>query len=104
MLDYHPLAIPVPYVHSNVDSEEVLYYCNSKFGSRTGIQEGSITLHPHGIPHGPQPGVVEASLGAKHTEELAVMVDTFHSLKLTKEALALEDPDYWKSWYKSSEN
>jgi homogentisate 1,2-dioxygenase len=98
MLDYHPDAIVVPYNHSNVDSDEVLYYVNDKFGSRKGIEEGSITLHPLGIPHGPQPGAVEASLGAKYTEELAVMVDTFHPLKLTKDALALEDPDYWKSW------
>ena len=98
ILDFHPEAIPVPYNHSNVDSDEVLYYCNSKFGSRRGIVEGSITLHPLGIPHGPQPGAVEASLGHTKTEELAVMLDTWHPLKLTREALALEDPDYWKSW------
>jgi len=98
MLDYHPQAIAVPYNHSNVDSDEVLYYCNDKFGSRRGIEEGSITLHPLGIPHGPQPGAVEASLGATRTEELAVMVDTFHPFKLTAAALGLEDPDYWMSW------
>jgi homogentisate 1,2-dioxygenase len=98
MLDYHPQAIVVPYNHSNVDSDEVLYYCNDKFGSRKGIEEGSITLHPLGIPHGPQPGAVEASLGATRTEELAVMVDTFHPFKLTRHALGLEDEDYWKSW------
>jgi homogentisate 1,2-dioxygenase len=98
MLDYHPDAIPIPYNHSNVDSDEVLYYCNDKFGSRRGIEEGSITLHPLGIPHGPQPGAVEASLGAARTEELAVMVDTFHPFKLTRHALELEDDDYWKSW------
>lgn len=98
MLDYHPQAIVVPYAHSNVDSDEVLYYCNDKFGSRKGIEEGSITLHPLGIPHGPQPGAVEASMGATKTEELAVMVDTFHPFKLTREALEIEDPDYWKSW------
>ncbi|MCG9894652.1 MAG: homogentisate 1,2-dioxygenase [Fimbriimonadaceae bacterium] len=98
MLDYHPDAIVVPYVHSNVDSDEVLYYCNDKFGSRKGIFEGSITLHPLGIPHGPQPGAVEAALGATKTDELAVMVDTFHPLKLTPQALQIEDPDYWKSW------
>ena len=98
MLDYHPQAVPVPYNHSNVDSDEVLYYCNDKFGSRRGIEEGSITLHPLGIPHGPQPGAVEASLGATRTEELAVMVDTFHPFRLTREALTIEDPDYWKSW------
>jgi len=100
MLDYHPDAIVVPYNHSNIDSDEVLYYCNDKFGSRKGIEEGSITLHPLGIPHGPQPGAVEASLGAKRTEELAVMVDTFHPFKLTKASLEIEDPEYWKSWSK----
>jgi homogentisate 1,2-dioxygenase len=98
VLDTDPEAVPVPYNHSNVDSDEVLYYCNDKFGSRRGIEEGSITLHPLGIPHGPQPGAVERSLGATRTEELAVMLDTFHPLMLTQEALAIEDPDYWKSW------
>ncbi len=98
MLDYHPQAIVVPYNHSNVDSDEVLYYVNDKFGSRKGILEGSITLHPLGIPHGPQPGAVEASMGVPRTDELAVMVDTFHPFKLTEEALTIEDPDYWKSW------
>ena len=102
MLDWDPQAIPVPYNHSNVDSDEVLYYCNDKFGSRKGIEEGSITLHPLGIPHGPQPGAVEASLGAKFTEELAVMVDTFHPFKITANALAIEDPDYWMSWHKKA--
>ncbi|HTQ12111.1 MAG TPA: homogentisate 1,2-dioxygenase [Fimbriimonadaceae bacterium] len=102
MLDYHPEAIAVPYNHSNIDSDEVLYYCNDKFGSRKGIEEGSITLHPLGIPHGPQPGAVEASLGAQRTEELAVMVDTFHPFKVTQESLQIEDPDYWKSWSKPS--
>ncbi len=98
VLDFHPEAIVIPYNHSNVDSDEVLYYCNDKFGSRRGIEEGSITLHPLGIPHGPQPGAVEASIGAKKTEELAVMLDTFYPLKLTKAALALEDAEYWRSW------
>jgi homogentisate 1,2-dioxygenase len=98
MLDFHPEAIVIPYNHSNVDSDEVLYYCNDKFGSRRGIEEGSITLHPLGIPHGPQPGAVEASLGHTKTEELAVMMDTHRPLKLTKEAAKYEDPDYWKSW------
>jgi len=98
MLDYHPEAVAIPYAHSNVDSDEVLYYCNDKFGSRKGIEEGSITLHPLGIPHGPQPGAVEAALGHTKTEELAVMVDTFHPLKLTANALELEDPAYWQSW------
>lgn len=103
MLDYHPDAIKVPYNHSNIDSDEVLYYCNDKFGSRKGIEEGSITLHPLGIPHGPQPGAVEASFGAVRTEELAVMLDTYHPLKLTKEALEIEDGEYWKSWLKKAE-
>lgn len=98
MLDYHPEAIVIPYNHSNVDSDEVLYYCNDKFGSRKGIEEGSITIHPLGIPHGPQPGAVEASLGATKTEELAVMLDTYAPLRLTEHALRIEDPDYWKSW------
>jgi homogentisate 1,2-dioxygenase len=98
MLDYHPLAIPVPYNHSNLDSDEVLYYVNRKFGSRRGIEEGSITLHPSGIPHGPQPGAVEASLGATRTEELAVMMDTFRPLQVTKAALEFEDPNYPFSW------
>jgi homogentisate 1,2-dioxygenase len=98
LLDFHPEAIPIPYNHSNVDSDEVLYYCNDKFGSRKGIEEGSITLHPLGIPHGPQPGATESSLGATRTDELAVMMDTFHPLKVTKDALSIEDEDYWKSW------
>ncbi|MFN7018198.1 MAG: homogentisate 1,2-dioxygenase, partial [Fimbriimonadales bacterium] len=98
MLDYHPQAIPVPYNHSNLDSDEVLYYVNKKFGSRRGIEVGSITLHPSGIPHGPQPGAVEASLGATHTEELAVMMDTFRPLQVTKAALEYEDANYPFSW------
>jgi len=98
MLDYHPEAIVVPYNHSNVDSDEVLYYCNDKFGSRKGIEEGSITIHPLGLPHGPQPGAVEASIGATRTEELAVMLDTYRPLMMTKQAVDLEDDDYWKSW------
>ena len=98
MLDYHPNAVPVPYNHSNLESDEVLYYCNDKFGSRKGIEEGSVTLHPSGLPHGPQPGAVEASLGKTRTEELAVMLDTFRPLRLTNDALALEDADYAFSW------
>ncbi|MDW8106655.1 MAG: homogentisate 1,2-dioxygenase [Armatimonadota bacterium] len=98
MLDYHPQAIPVPYNHSNLDSDEVLYYLNKKFGSRRGIEIGSITLHPSGIPHGPQPGAVEASLGKTYTEEMAVMMDTFRPLQVTKAALEFEDPDYPFSW------
>ena len=101
MLDYHPEAIAIPYNHSNVDSDEVMYYVNDKYGARKGIEEGSITLHPLGIPHGPQPGAVEASLGATRTEELAVMVDTFHPFKLAAGAGEIEDPDYWRSWLTS---
>lgn len=98
VLDFHPEAIVIPYNHSNVDSDEVLYYCNDKFGSRKGIEEGSITVHPLGIPHGPQPGAVEASIGHKETKELAVMLDTYAPLYLTADSLKIEDPEYWKSW------
>jgi homogentisate 1,2-dioxygenase len=98
MLDYHPDAVPIPYNHSNLDSDEVLYYVNGNFASRRGIEVGSMTLHPSGIPHGPQPGAVEASLGKTRTEELAVMVDTFRPLRLTREAAALEDNNYPFSW------
>ena len=98
MLDYHPDAVPIPYNHSNLESDEMLYYCNDKFGSRKGIEEGSITLHPSGIPHGPQPGAVEVSLGKTRTEELAVMIDTFRPLRMTKAAEALEDTKYPSSW------
>jgi homogentisate 1,2-dioxygenase len=98
MLDYHPEAVPIPYNHSNLESDEVLYYANGNFASRRGIEEGSITLHPSGLPHGPQPGAVEASLGKTRTEELAVMLDTFRPLRLSRAALALEDPQYSFSW------
>ncbi|HZT44493.1 MAG TPA: homogentisate 1,2-dioxygenase [Chthonomonadaceae bacterium] len=98
MLDYHPDAVPIPYNHSNLDSDEMLYYCNNKFSSRKGIEEGSITLHPSGLPHGPQPGAVEASLGKTRTEELAVMVDTFRPLKMTRAAAGMEDANYPMSW------
>ncbi|HLK57954.1 MAG TPA: hypothetical protein VKU00_15410 [Chthonomonadaceae bacterium] len=98
MLDYHPNAIPVPYNHSNLESDELLYYVNDKFGSRRGIEKGSMTLHPSGIPHGPQPGAVEASLGHTRTEELAVMVDTFRPLRYTRAGLAFEDTQYPFSW------
>jgi len=100
MLDYHPNAVPVPYNHSNLESDELLYYVNDKFGSRKGIEIGSMTLHPSGLPHGPQPGAVEASLGAKRTEELAVMIDTFRPLNLTSAAVELEDTKYPFSWKK----
>jgi homogentisate 1,2-dioxygenase len=97
-LDYHPQAIPVPYNHSNIDSDEMIYYVSGNFGSRKGIEVSSITLHPRGIPHGPHPGTVEKSLGAERTEELAVMVDTFRPLKLAADAQALDDPQYPYSW------
>jgi homogentisate 1,2-dioxygenase len=96
--DYHPDAIPAPYNHSNIDSDEVLYYAEGNFMSRRGIERGSFTLHPGGIPHGPHPGTVEASIGKDATEELAVMVDTFRPLRLTKAALDVEDSDYIYSW------
>ena len=98
LFDYHPLAIPAPYHHSNIDSDEVLYYVDGDFMSRKSVSRGMITLHPAGIPHGPHPGTVEKSIGAKETRELAVMVDTFHPLQLTEEGLALEDQDYYLSW------
>lgn len=98
LYDYHPDAIPAPYNHSNVDSDEVLYYVDGEFMSRKHVEKGQITLHPIGIPHGPHPGTVEKSIGAKQTNELAIMVDTFKPLKLTQQALELEDPDYYKSW------
>jgi homogentisate 1,2-dioxygenase len=98
MYDYHPLAVPVPYNHSNVDSDEVLYYVNGNFMSRRGIEVGSFTLHPSGIPHGPHPGATEASLGAKETQELAVMLDTFHPLFVTTEAEPYDDKSYPYSW------
>ena len=98
MYDYHPDSIPAPYNHSNIDSDEVLYYAEGDFMSRRGIDRGSFTLHPGGIAHGPHPGTVEASIGKARTEELAVMVDTFRPLRLTKTALQNEDPDYMLSW------
>jgi homogentisate 1,2-dioxygenase len=100
MLDYHPQAVPAPYSHSNVDSDEVLYYASGNFTSRTNVEAGSITLHRHGLPHGPQPGATEASLGAKSTDELAVMVDTFWPLRLATAARQLDDPTYPLSWSK----
>jgi homogentisate 1,2-dioxygenase len=96
--DFHPEAVPAPYNHSNVDSDEVLYYASSEFMSRKGIEFGSITHHPDGIPHGPHPGRAEASIGAKYTDELAVMMDSFRPLKVAKQALEIEDKDYHKSW------
>nr|HRC77185.1 homogentisate 1,2-dioxygenase [Kouleothrix sp.] len=98
LFDYHPEAIPAPYNHSNVNSDEVIYYCDGNFMSRKGIEKYDITLHPSGLPHGPQPGATEASIGAKQTAELAVMVDTFHPLHVTPVALELEKPEYMRSW------
>jgi homogentisate 1,2-dioxygenase len=96
--DYHPLSIPAPYNHSNINSDEVIYYVAGNFMSRRGVDIASFTVHPAGIPHGPHPGTVEASIGKEGTEELAVMVDTFHPLNLTPEAAKLEDPSYPYSW------
>lgn len=98
MYDYHPLAIPVPYNHSNIDSDEVLYYVDGDFMSRKTVSKGMITLHPGGIPHGPHPGTVEKGIGQKETKELAVMIDTFKPLQITEEALKIMSPDYYKSW------
>ncbi len=98
LFDYHPLAIPAPYNHSNVDSDEVLYYVEGDFMSRKGIERASLTIHPNGIPHGPHPGTYEGSIGKTRTEELAVMVDTFRPLRLTAQARALEDEGYAYSW------
>jgi homogentisate 1,2-dioxygenase len=96
--DFHEKAVPIPYAHSNVDSDEVLYYVEGEFMSRRGIEVGSITLHPAGLPHGPHPGLVEKSLGAKETRELAVMVDTFRPLHVAAAGMAADDPDYPLSW------
>ncbi len=98
LYDYHPEAVPAPYNHSNIDSDEVLYYVDGDFMSRNHVDKGFISLHPAGIPHGPHPGAMERSLGKKETEELAVMVDTFRPLQLTQAALDMNDESYWKSW------
>ncbi|WP_149206028.1 homogentisate 1,2-dioxygenase [Flavobacterium johnsoniae] len=98
LYDYHPKAIPAPYNHSNIDSDEVLYYVDGDFMSRNNIEQGHITLHPKGIPHGPAPGAMERSIGHKETQELAVMVDTFRPLMVTEEAMGLDDGQYYKSW------
>lgn len=98
LYDYHPESIPAPYNHSNVDSDEVLYYVDGEFMSRKHVEKGMITLHPTGIVHGPHPGAVEKSIGKKETPELAVMVDTFRPLKLTEDAMKIEDENYYKSW------
>ena len=101
LYDYHPDAIPAPYNHSNIDSDEVLYYVDGDFMSRNHVDKGFISLHPAGIPHGPHPGAYERSIGQKETGELAVMVDTFKPLKLTQAALDLADDNYYLSWLES---
>ncbi|MFB0939174.1 MAG: homogentisate 1,2-dioxygenase [Candidatus Azotimanducaceae bacterium] len=98
MYDYHPQAVPAPYNHSNIDSDEVLYYVDGDFMSRKSVDKGQITLHPAGIPHGPHPGTMEKSIGQKETQELAVMVDTFKPLMVTEEALKIADDSYYQSW------
>jgi len=98
LYDYHPLSIPAPYNHSNIDSDEVLYYVDGDFMSRNDVAAGHISLHPAGIPHGPHPGAMERSIGKTVTDELAVMVDTFKPLMVTEEALKIDDGKYYKSW------
>jgi len=98
LYDYHPKAIPAPYHHSNIDSDEMIYYVDGDFMSRNNIEQGHITLHPGGIPHGPAPGAYERSIGKKETVELAVMIDTFRPLMLTEEALKIDDGKYYQSW------
>ena len=98
LYDYHPQSIPAPYNHSNIDSDEVLYYVDGDFMSRNNIEQGHITLHPKGIPHGPAPGAMERSIGQKETQELAVMIDTFRPLMVTEEAIKIDDGKYYKSW------
>ncbi|MFN8299529.1 MAG: homogentisate 1,2-dioxygenase [Chitinophagales bacterium] len=98
LYDYHPQAIPAPYHHSNVDSDELLYYVDGDFMSRNNIQKGQITLHPGGIPHGPHPGAIERSIGKKETNELAVMIDPFNPVQITEEACKIEVEDYYHSW------
>lgn len=98
LYDYHPLSIPAPYNHSNIDSDELLYYVDGDFMSRNDIGPGHMTLHPGGIPHGPHPGAYERSIGKTFTEELAVMIDTFRPLKVTEEAIKIDDGKYFKSW------
>lgn len=98
MLDTHPEAIKVPYAHSNIESDEVLYYVRGQFGSRRGVELGSLTLHPHGIPHGPHPGTIVASRNINYTDELAVMIDTFAPLQVAADATSMDDPNYPFSW------
>jgi homogentisate 1,2-dioxygenase len=98
LYDYHPLSIPAPYNHSNIDADEVLYYVDGDFMSRNDVKPGNISLHPAGIPHGPHPGAAERSIGKKETNELAVMIDPFQPLMITEEAIQIELKDYYKSW------
>lgn len=103
LYDYHPNAIPAPYHHSNIDADEILYYVDGDFMSRNNIKAGQFTLHPAGIPHGPHPGAIERSIGKKETKELAVMIDPFNAVKITKEALKYEVKNYYKSWISEPE-
>jgi len=98
LYDYHPKSIPAPYNHSNIDSDEILYYVEGEFMSRNNVTKGNITLHPAGIPHGPHPGLYERSIGQKETKELAVMVDTFKPMMVTENAIQIDDGKYYKSW------
>ena len=98
LYDYHPLSIPAPYNHSNIDADEVLYYVDGDFMSRNDIEAGHISLHPAGIAHGPHPGAAERSIGKTETQELAVMVDTFKPLMVTEEAMKIADEKYYQSW------
>ena len=102
LYDYHPLSIPAPYNHSNIDSEEILYYVDGDFMSRNDVIPGQITLHPGGIPHGPHPGAYERSIGKTSTDEYAVMIDTFRPLAITQQAMALDDGTYYRSWMESA--
>jgi homogentisate 1,2-dioxygenase len=101
-LEWDPQAVPIPYNHSNLQSDEMIYYVSGNFESRKGIEVGSITLHPYGIPHGPQPGLAEKALGAVATQELAVMCDTFRPLRLADFVRPLDNPDYMFSWYRAT--
>jgi homogentisate 1,2-dioxygenase len=98
LYDYHPRSIPAPYNHSNIDSDEMLYYVDGDFMSRNHVEKGYISLHPAGIPHGPHPGAYERSIGQKETKELAVMIDTFKPLMITENALKIDDGTYYQSW------
>jgi homogentisate 1,2-dioxygenase len=98
LFDYHPDGIPAPYNHSNIQSDEIIYYAEGNFMSRKGIDRSDISMHPFGLSHGPQPGMTEASIGKKETQELAVMVDTFHPLNLTKQAVEMEKTEYMSTW------